>query len=44
MEVENDPLEDYFPLQTGGFSLPFSESECNEIGEDQNAIGEKPRE
>ena len=22
MEVENGPLEDHFPLQTGGFSLP----------------------
>ena len=22
MEVENGPLEDHFPLQTGGFPLP----------------------
>ena len=23
MEVENGPLEDHVPLQTGGFGLPF---------------------
>ena len=23
MEVENEPLEDHCPLQTGGFPLPY---------------------
>ena len=27
MEVENGPLEDYFPLDTGGFPLP-----CYRVG------------